>query len=214
MRKKFDAGTIQVEASHYNFQAYTDLPRWTSYWHQITETLALTPKTALIIGVGDNIVGNILAAQGVQVYTFDFDKNLHPDFEGNVANIDAILGDKRFDVILCCQVLEHLPHNKFENILQQLAQHACNVVISLPYSAMKYKFEVKLPVIRTINANVYIHKFFKKYKFNGEHYWEIGTRGYTKWSVLKSMIKFFTVERWYVAPYNSYHVFFILRKKI
>ncbi|MDR3134126.1 MAG: class I SAM-dependent methyltransferase [Prevotellaceae bacterium] len=213
MHKKTTSGAVQVEASHYRFQSYTDLPRWTSYWHQITETLALAPKTALIIGVGDNIVGNILAAQGVQVYTFDFDQNLHPDFEGDVANIDAILGGNRFDVILCCQVLEHLPHDKFENILQQLAQHAGNIIISLPYSAMKYKFEIKLPVIKTIKADVYVHKFFKKHTFDGEHYWETGTRGHTKRSVLNSMKKFFSVEKCYVAPYNPYHLFFILRKK-
>jgi hypothetical protein len=206
--------TVQVEASHYRFASYTDLPRWTSYWHQIAETLAVAPKTALIIGVGDNIVGKLLAAQGVQVYTFDFDKNLRPDFEGDVANLSAALGDKKFDVILCCQVLEHLPHDKFEAVLQQLARHAGNVIISLPYSAMKYKLEIKLPVIKTVRVNIYVHKFFKKHKFDGEHYWEIGTRGHTKRSVLKSMGKFFTVAKWYVAPCNPYHVFFILRKKV
>jgi 2-polyprenyl-3-methyl-5-hydroxy-6-metoxy-1,4-benzoquinol methylase len=213
MDKNANSHAIQVDASHYDFQAYTDLPRWTSYWHQITETLALALKTVLIIGIGDNIVGKLLAAQGVQVYTFDFDKNLHPDFEGDVAEIDAVLRDKQFDVILCCQVLEHLPHDRFEAILQQLAQHAGHVIISLPYSAMKYKIELKLPVIKTIKVKVYVHKFFKKHKFDGEHYWEIGTRGHTKRSILKSMKKFFAVAKWYVAPYNPYHVFFILRKK-
>jgi hypothetical protein len=167
----------------------------------------------LIIGVGDNIVGALLAAQGVQVYTFDYDKNLHPDFEGDVAAIDTVLRDKQFDVILCCQVLEHLPYDKFEAILQQLQRHAENVIISLPYSAMKYKFEVKLPVIKTVKIDVYIHKFFKRHKFDGEHYWEIGTHGHTKRSVRKSMENFFTVTKWYVAPYNPCHVFFVLRKK-
>jgi 2-polyprenyl-3-methyl-5-hydroxy-6-metoxy-1,4-benzoquinol methylase len=211
MNKNNNSPAVQVEATHYNFQTYTDLPRWTSYWHQITETLALSPKTVLVIGVGDNIVGKLLSEQGVQIYTFDFDKNLHPDYEGNVAEIDAVLRDKQFDVILCCQVLEHLPYDKFENILQQLARHAGSVIISLPYSAMKYKFEVKLPLVKTLKIAVYVHKFFKQYKFDGQHYWEVGTRGHTKRSVLKSMGKFFTVAKWYVAIYNTYHLFFILR---
>jgi hypothetical protein len=215
MYKENSNNNVQVKTNHYDFQTYTDLPRWTSFWHQITETLALAPKTMLIIGVGDNIVYPLLTIFGkIQIYTFDFDKNLHPDFEGNVANIDAILGDKTFDVILCCQVLEHLPHDRFEDILQQLERHADNVIISLPYSAMKYKLELNLPVIKTIKVNIYIHKFFKKHPFDGQHYWEIGTRGHTKRSILKSMRKFFTVEKWYVAPFNSYHVFFILSKKV
>jgi hypothetical protein len=200
------------DVNHYNFQTYVDLPRWTSYWHQIMETLALAPKTVLIVGMGDSIVQHCLRER--EIYTFDFDKNLHPDFEGDVVNIDVLLGDRKFDVILCCQVLEHLSHDMFENILQQMEQHADNVIISLPYSAMKYRFEIKLPIIKTIKVNIYIHKFFKKHKFDGVHYWEIGTRGHTKRSVLKSMRKFFTVEKWYVAPYNPYHVFFILKKRI
>ena len=55
---------VQVDASHYDFQTYTDLPRWTSYWHQITEMLALAPKTALVVGLGDNIVYEILTRVG------------------------------------------------------------------------------------------------------------------------------------------------------
>ncbi|MDR1199765.1 MAG: class I SAM-dependent methyltransferase [Prevotellaceae bacterium] len=212
MYKENHTGAVQVEENHYNFQSYTDLPRWTSYWHQIKETLAFAPKTVLVIGVGDNIIGTLLTAQGIRVYTFDFDKNLHPDFEGDVTNIDTILGDKRFDVILCCQVLEHLPRDRFEDVLRQLSQHAGNVIISLPDSAIKYKFEIKLPVVKTIKINMYIHNFFKKHKFDGEHYWEIGTRGHTRRSVLKSMAKFFTVNKWYLAPYNPYHLFFILNK--
>ncbi|MDR0733165.1 MAG: class I SAM-dependent methyltransferase [Dysgonamonadaceae bacterium] len=204
---------LQVEKSHYNFQTYTDLPRWTSYWHQITETLALSPKTALIVGIGDDIVGRVLAEQGVQVYTFDFDKNLHPDFWGDVVEIDTVLRDKRFDVILCCQVLEHLPYDKFEPVLQQLQRHAKNVIISLPYSAIKYKIDVHLPIVKTVKLTIHIHKFFKRHKFDGQHYWEIGTRGYTKRRIRNSMEKFFTVAKWYVAPYNAYHVFFILENR-
>jgi hypothetical protein len=173
MGKNINNHTIQVDTSHYDFQIYTDLPRWTSYWHQIAETLALMPKTVLIIGVEDNIVEKILTAQGVQVYTYDFDKDLHHDFEGDMAEIDAVLCDKQFDVILCCQVLEHLPYDCFEDVLQQLARHADNVIISLPYSAIKYKVELKLPIIKTVKVNIYIHNSLNKHKFNGVHYWEI-----------------------------------------
>jgi hypothetical protein len=205
--------TRQVEAVHYRFETYTDLPRWTSYWHQIAETLALSPQTVLVVGVGDNIVGNILATQGIRVYTFDFDKDLHPDFEGSVADMDNILRDMRFDAILCCQVLEHLPYGKLEDILRQLKRHADNVVISLPYSAIKYKLEVKLPVVKAARINIYIHSFYRRHLFDGQHYWEVGTRGYAKRQVRKSIEKFFTIEKQYVAPYNSYHIFFVLKSK-
>jgi hypothetical protein len=202
--------SIQVEVSHYDFKNYLELPRWTSYWHQIEETLSLSPETALVIGVGDGIVVTLLEKYGVKVYTLDFDKLLHPDFEGDVADVDVILGDKRFDVLLCCQVLEHLPYDRFEDILRQMAKHASHVVVSLPYRAIKYKFEIKLPVIKLMKTDVFIHNFFRVHKFDGEHYWEIGTRGYSRRTVLKSMAKYFKVEKCFVAPYNTYHMFFIL----
>ncbi|MDR1985248.1 MAG: class I SAM-dependent methyltransferase [Prevotellaceae bacterium] len=208
-----DSRSVQVAASHYQFQEYVDNGRWNSYWHQITETLAFAPKTVLIVGVGDNIVGKMLAEQGVQVYTFDFDKELHPDFAGDVADIDDVLQDNYFDVIVCCQVLEHLPYDRFEDILQQLRLHARNVIISLPYSGIKYKFEIKLPVIKTLKVNLYIHKFFRKYLFDGQHYWETGTKGYSKKRVTKSMKKFFTVKKRFIAPNNLYHLFFVLTEK-
>jgi cellulose synthase/poly-beta-1,6-N-acetylglucosamine synthase-like glycosyltransferase len=81
-------------------------------------------------------------------------------------------------------------------------------------AAWKYLKKIDRLFIKTVKADVYIHKFFKQYKFDGQHYWEIGTREHTKRSVLKSMRKFFAVEKWYVAPFNPYHVFFILRKKV
>jgi len=204
---------IQVDVRHYDFGAYVDLPHWNSYWHQIAETIAFMPKTVLIIGIGDNIVGNILARQGIRVYTFDFDKELHSDFVGNITDIDGVLQGKRFDVILCCQVLEHLPYAKFEFILDKLRAIANNVIISLPYSAIKYKIEIKLPLIKNVRIPVYIHKFYKSHYFDGQHYWEIGKRGYTKQRIRQSIKKYFTIKNQFLATHNAYHLFFILNKK-
>jgi hypothetical protein len=204
---------VQVDVSHYNFEDYADLDRWNSYWHQIAETLSFAPETVLIIGIGDNIVGNILTTFGIQVYTFDLDEKLHPDFVGNITEIDNVLNGKKFDLILCCQVLEHLPYDLFETILGKLKAIADNVIISLPYSAIKYKIEMKLPIIKNVRIPIYIHKFYNNYKFEGQHYWEIGNRGYTKRKVTKSVKKYFTVKKRFVVPHNMYHLFFILNKK-
>jgi SAM-dependent methyltransferase len=204
---------VQVSEQHYNFTSYVNLARWTSYWHQITETLAFAPKTVLVIGVGDNIVGKILASQGIKVYTFDFDAALHPDFVGNLTDIHQVLHGNQFDVVLCCQVLEHLPYENFEPVLQQLKLIAGHVIISLPYSAIKYKIEIKFPVIKQVKLPVYIHKFWRTITFQGEHYWEIGQGAYTKRKISNSIKRFFTIKKRFIAPYNQYHLFFILTKK-
>jgi hypothetical protein len=204
-------GDLQVEKEHYDFDNYVSLPRWNSYWSQIAETMALKPQTVLIIGIGDNLVGEILLKRGIKVYTFDFDSTLKPDFVGDIRNIGTILNGKHFDVILCCQVLEHLPYDRFESILQKLKQITDNVIISLPYFPINFFLIVKLPLIGHMRIDINIHRFHKKLKFNGEHYWEIGWKGYTKRKITKSIRKFFTITKCFVVPHNHYHMFFILK---
>jgi hypothetical protein len=161
--------------------------------------------------VGDNITGKVLACQeGLEVYTFDFDEHLSPDFVGDVTQVDRVLGDRHFDVILCCQVLEHLPYSYFEDILQQLKRHTHQVILSLPYAAMKSELEWKISRIGSLRIRLCIPLFYKRHQFEGEHYWEIGTRGYSLRRVLSSMRKFFTIRKHYLAPRNSYHRFFLL----
>ncbi|MDR1584381.1 MAG: class I SAM-dependent methyltransferase [Prevotellaceae bacterium] len=194
---------IQVEKEHYDFSKYVNLPRWNSYWHQIAETMVLKPQTVLVIGIGDNIVGEMLIKQGIKVYTFDFDSALKPDFVGDIRNIDTILDGKRFDVILCCQLLEHLPYENFENILSRLKTLADNVIISLPHVCPQLKTALKLRLA--------FFAFCRKYKFNGEHYWEIGYRGYTKRKIRNSIRKYFMIKKEFLAQHNNYHLFFVLK---
>jgi len=204
---------LQVDADiHYTFKNYVDIGRWNSYYYQINEVLALTPKTVLIVGVGDNIVREILAKQGLKVFTFDFDEKLHPDFLGNVEEIENILKGKQFDVIVCFQVLEHIPYNQFENILNQFSKIANNSIISLPYASIEYYLSFKLPVIKTVRIQIRISKFYVKHKFNGEHYWEIGKKGFSKSKIKKSIDKFFDIQKEFCPPHNSYHLFFVLKK--
>jgi hypothetical protein len=215
MSKDFSSynGNVQVSTAHYDLAKYLDLGRWNSYWHQIEETLAFRPESVLIVGKGDNVVGTILAQQGVKVTTFDFDESLQPDIIGNIIDIKNILQGKKFDVLLCCQVLEHLPYAHFENILQQFTTIADKVVISLPYSIYNYvEIEMKLPIIKRVRLRSCVPRFFKKCEYNGQHYWEIGFSGYSRRKIRKSIEKFFVVTKQFPARHNGYHLFFILQQ--
>jgi hypothetical protein len=205
-------GDLQVLKEHYDFGCHVNLPRWNSYWHQIVETTMLNPENVLIIGMGDNIVGEILMRQGITVYTFDFDKTLHPDFVGNITEIDSILQGKHFDAVLCCQVLEHLPYDNFENILRKLKLCADNVIISLPHVCFQLKLALKYIFLLKLRYLLhYVFVFKKQYKFNGEHYWEIGYKGYSKQKIRNSIQKYFMIKKEFLVPHNNYHLFFILK---
>jgi len=99
----------------YNFQRYVYFSHWISYWYQINEVLELKPESLLVIGIGDRIVVDILEKEISEIKTFDIDENLKPDVIGSVENLP--FKDNQFDVILCAEVLEHLPFEKFEKCL-------------------------------------------------------------------------------------------------
>jgi hypothetical protein len=153
-----------------------------------------------------------LSEQGIKVYTFDFDSSLNPDFIGDICNISTILNDKYFDVILCCQILEHIPYENFDNILKQLKVHAKNVVISLPYSGITFEAILKIPKIK-IDIHFRFNRFWRVYKFNGEHYWEIGNIGYPIKKIKSSISRYFKIRKMFFAKYNNYHLFFICNGK-
>ena len=217
---------VQVNPAHYDFLKYVSIGRWCSYHHQIAETLKLKPKTVLIIGIGDNIVGNVLNMQGIEVYTYDFDKELKPDFTGNITDIDSVVQGKTFDVVLACQILEHLPYSQFEDVLQKLRMVATYVIISLPHSPVNLTLGVKLHHCNTKSWNIGLHQFWKEVRLRGkpltvkkwwkvqqshpEHYWEAGKGIHTKRKIKKSIEKYFSIKKRFLAVENHDHIFYVL----
>ena len=110
--------------------------------------------------------------------------------------------------------MEHLSFDKFEKTLKELQRVSTKyVLISLPYAGNGFKFEIKLPFIRKIRIYFSIPKFYKKHRFDGQHYWEIGKKRYSKRKIIKILKKYFIVKE-IKNPYeNPYHIFFELSKK-
>ena len=73
----------------------------------------------LEIGVGNRTVSNYLKENGVDITTFDFDKELKPDIVGDVRDMKGIK-ENSFDVIMACEVLEHIPFDDVEYALKEL----------------------------------------------------------------------------------------------
>lgn len=194
----------QVRADHYDFLRYVDIERWNSYWHQISEVLITNPKKVLVIGIGDGIVIDCLRKAGIDVKTLDMDSDVTPDYLGSVSNIADILNEK-FDTILCAQVLEHLPYEYFESIISQLKDCLEKaLVLSLPFSHVK---------IRIFNKTIFLMpKFYKPVKFKGQHYWQIGNKGYSKSMIENVLRNYFKVEKSFHVPVYPYHLFYILKK--
>ena len=197
--------------SKYSFEKYVYFSRWISYWYQIKEVLNLKPEKLLIIGKGDGIVENVFKKYILEVKTLDIEKKLKPDIIASVENMP--LEDNSFDVILCAEVLEHLPFEKFPKALKEIKRVSKNfVVLSLPHWGWMFYFGLKLPFFKKIIL------FFKisgllKHKFQGEHFWEIGKRDYSLKKIKKIIQECgFKILKDFINYNSSYHHFFVLKK--
>lgn len=202
----------QVNKNHYNFLKYVTKKRFMSYYYQLKYIYDINPKSILEIGAGNNFLKNSLK-DNYDIKVLDIDPELKPDLIGSVDNIP--IKNQSFDVICCFQVLEHLPFDKFERALSELRRVSKKyVLISLPYSKLECKINIKLPLIPEFISYHSFPQFYKKHNFDGHHYWEIGKRNYSKKKIIKIIKKLFIIEE-VINPHESpYHLFFKLKKKI
>jgi ubiquinone/menaquinone biosynthesis C-methylase UbiE len=204
---------IQVPREHY-YKKYDDITRFTHYFYQVDLTKKLSPSSVLEIGVGNKTVSNYLKQQGFNVTTCDFDKKLEPDYVADIKKLP--FKNNSYDVVIACEILEHLPWSDFETALKELHRVTRkHVVISLPYYCMAFEGVFKaFPYGKTVNLFFRIPLFFLKAKFQGEHYWGIGRRGYSIKKIRKVLKKGFNIQKEVRPQLVSDHHFFVLEKKL
>lgn len=202
---------IQIDKTGYAAETYGTLSRFSSYHTQIQELLRTNPSSILEIGVGDAVTSQYVRRQiGITYTTVDFAADLHPDIVADVRKLTV--PDGAYDTVCAFEVLEHIPFEDFEMALGELVRAAKNyVVISLPHFGPPVKLLFKIPFLPEIKVAFKI-PFPKTHRFNGQHYWEIGKRGYPVSRILRIMHTFATVERHFVPFENQYHHFFVLKK--
>lgn len=203
----------QVTKEHYIFSEYVNPERWMTYYHQISEITKSGCKKVLYCGIGDGIVVDCVRRGGVEVDTFDFSPDLNPDIVGDVTRFEEFIPVGKYDCIVCCQLLEHIPFNKFESIVKQFWR-CCNgvVILSLPDRSMKLRWLLQIPLLIKHRKLVCIPRFWEKeIEFKGEHYWESGNRGYRKRMILMLLAKYFTIIKSYNVYESPEHWFVILR---
>lgn len=205
---------IQVDKTHYFNLKYDTKERWASYWCQITEVFVLNPKSVLEIGVGNKTVSDYLKKLNLEVTTCDFDKSLKPDVVANVVNLP--FKKNSFDVVLCAEVLEHLPFKNFTNALKEIYR-VCRLgaVVTLPHFSITHLY-LGFKIIPFIPRKELLLKIDLpiKHKFLGEHYWEIGKRGFSTTKIKNIMQKVgFKIEKTYMPVDSPRHQFFVLMKQ-
>jgi ubiquinone/menaquinone biosynthesis C-methylase UbiE len=193
--------------------AYDKKGRFASYWHQIHEIVSLRPTRILEIGVGNKFVTGYLLPRGLRIVTFDINKKLFPDVCGSI--LACPLKSNSFDLVSCCEVLEHLPYNVFSGALEELHRLTTkHVLLSVPDSSSMYRFWIQIPKIGEIQRLIrFPFKRELPHIYDGHHYWHIGRQGYSLDRIRRDMdASGFEILKTY-RVFEFYHRFFVLRKK-
>lgn len=214
MVKKFNG---QIPKKHY-FDKYDTVPQFISYFYQIDLVQELKPNSVLEVGIGNKTVSEYLKRSGIKVDTCDFNKELEPDYVGDIR--DLPLKNNSYEVVLACEVLEHIPWSDVDKALSELHRVSKKyVVISIPYSSVVVELVFKTPLLYRFFKKPFLDLFFRiplffiGYKYSGVHYWEMGRKGYSKRKIKSALKKYFRIIKEATPVLNHYHYFFILEKR-
>jgi ubiquinone/menaquinone biosynthesis C-methylase UbiE len=202
----------QVDKGHYRFERYLYPDRWASYYYQLREVITANPVHVLEVGAGDCVLKNYLLKNTTIKHTsVDIAQDLNPDVIGSIDKLP--FKNNEFDLVCAFEVLEHLPFEKFETCLQQMKRVSKkHVVFSVPHFGPPIKGNIKLPFLPEFRFAFKI-PYPKKHEFNGQHYWEIGKKGFAP-QVIRSIVeKHFEIVKEFVPYENQYHHFFVLTHK-
>lgn len=200
----------QVDKSHYSFGKYAFEGRFVSYYWQLKEVLTLNPSSVLEVGAGDKVFGNFIKDNTTVSYTcIDIAEDLRPDVVGSVLALPFPASS--FDIVCAFEVLEHLPFEQFDKAVSELVRVArTHIVISIPHFGPMFSFSLKVPFLPHIRFAFKI-PFPKKHQFNGQHYWELGKRGYPISLLHHKLSVHGDIVRDFVSFGNPYHHFFVVR---
>lgn len=179
-----ELNSLQVDKSHYLFETYSSERRFTSYYHQVKHVLDIVAAYGgtriLVAGKGDGVVPKILEAYdellelGLTIHTYDFAEDLRPTYLGDLMEIEKTITGK-YDIIVCCQVLEHLPYEQAIAVLNSMSRIADHVVLSLPYKTLTFRGTLKIPVLPELEFCIKIPIIRNtKGMVDERHYWELG----------------------------------------
>ncbi len=200
----------QVDKKHYAFERYGFEGRFVSYYWQLREVLDLNPSSILEVGVGDKVFGNFIKDNTPVAYTsIDIAVDLKPDVVGSILNLPLL--DKSQDIVCAFEVLEHLPFSEFEKAVSELFRVArAHVVISVPHFGPMISFSLKIPFLSQLRLAFKV-PYPRTHTFNGQHYWELGKKGYPVRRIRTILQKQGRIVRDFV-PFNSeYHHFFVIK---
>ncbi|MXP40270.1 methyltransferase domain-containing protein [Altererythrobacter soli] len=121
-----------VPRSEYFGDSYFELTQLFSLSHQIHGIHKMRPKSILEIGIGNGMVSDFFKKAGVPVTTADINPSLNPDLLAPLQELPQLMGARRVDVVVCCEVLEHMPLEELPRNIATLRSLGRRLFLTLP----------------------------------------------------------------------------------
>jgi len=204
-----------MKSEWYVSENYDDSNRFDVYKTQVACLEKMSGKKGikkiLEIGIGSGFLRRYLESKGKNVYSIDYYKKLRPDKVVDISKSFDL--KKKFDVVLCLQVLEHVEEEKVDNSLQNIKEHGDWFLFSIPIKSWFLNINIKIPFTpHALSKIFYVEK--GKNKTTNERAWELGQKGHTlKWFSEKLKKNEFKVIEAEVYPTDPLHAYFICKKK-
>jgi len=195
-----------LERSRYFSAQYFTPEQWLSHLFQINLVRELAPRTVLEVGIGNGLTSQILKWLGYDVTTADINSDLRPDRVASVMALSEAFNEK-YDVVICAEVLEHLPFESADQALRELGSVSGQwVVVTVPQPARQVLYlEAKLPKVPRLKIDWKV----KSRRIDACHHWELGSVPVRKFEAL--LAKHFQIVKKGNAPGNHYHRYYVLQ---
>jgi len=156
-------------------------------WLQADLLSGLDVRRVLEVGPYLGLVTAMLDNAGYDVTTLDlfpppFDKPERPNIEADLLSLDPdrIEG---FDVILCCETLEHLPWASVPGVLRSFNTGGSRyLVLSVPYEGLQFGFSIYAnPFVWRQYLSLKKLRRFRDFEPDPDpwgHKWELGYKGF------------------------------------
>lgn len=191
----------------YYSEGYFSLAQLCSLSHQIHEIHKLAPQNIIEVGIGNGFVSSFLRRAGYKIRTADINPSLAPDICAPICELPELLRGERFDLVVCCEVLEHMPFDEFESNLDHLRFLGDRLFMTLPNYRPTIGFTgfLRLPKMTPRLMDLSIDLFRHK-RLDREHFWEVGSdRSTSKKEIiklLKARYKNVMLKRLALNPYH------------
>lgn len=207
-----DSERLRQSSDHYLLPQYINKERLASYWHQVDEVTKLRPADVLCIGPGNFLVPDWLSQLGINVMNLELISSPLAHLRGDVSRLP--FKDGSFDVVLCAQVLEHVPWERFGDSLREIRRvGVVGAVVTLPRSGRPFRMELDLGFTYPRRATFPLPQLRPpSMRTPDEHYWEIDQPGQSLKSVEEQVeAAGFVIDHSYRVWEFEYHHVFSLR---